>query len=70
MFIGIRAEVKSEFKGGSTRTLYDQIYDEAAAQGVLYVDAPSGLAAEAEFFSSAHDTLKMDIIEAKLAEYM
>ena len=52
------------------RTLYDEIYDEAVAQGVLYVDAPSGLTAEAEFFSSAHDTLKMDIIEAELTEYI
>lgn len=63
-------EADQNIKDDTLRTLYDQIYDEAAAQGVLYVDAPSGLAAEAEFFSSAHDTLKMDIIEAKLAEYI
>ena len=41
------------------RTLYDRIYDKAVEQGVLYGDAPSGLTAEAEFFSSAHDTLKL-----------
>lgn len=63
-------EADQNIKDDTLRTLYDQIYDEAAAQGVLYVDAPSGLAAEAEFFSSAHDTLKMDIIEVKLAEYI
>lgn len=63
-------EADQDIKDDTLRTLYDQIYDEAAAQGVLYADAPSGLAAEAEFFSSAHDTLKMDIIEAKLAEYI
>lgn len=63
-------EADQNIKDDTLRTLYDQIYDEAAAQGVLYADAPSGLAAEAEFFSSAHDTLKMDIIEAKLTEYI
>lgn len=52
------------------RTLYDRIYDKAVEQGVLYGDAPSGLTAEAEFFSSAHDTLKMDIIEAELTDYI
>ena len=52
------------------RTLYDRIYDKAVEQGVLYGDAPGGLTAEAEFFSSAHDTLKMDIIEAELTDYI
>ena len=56
-------EADQNIKDDTLRTLYDQIYDEAAAQGVLYVDAPSGLAAEAEFFSSAHDTLKMENLQ-------
>ena len=63
-------EADQNIKDDTLRTLYDQIYDEAAEQGVLYADAPSGLAAEAEFFSSAHDTLKMDIIEAELTDYI
>lgn len=52
------------------KSLYYAIYDEAESQKVLYINAPQGLKEEADFFSSAHDILKMDIIEGKLTEYI
>lgn len=63
-------EAGEKIQDEALQKLYYQIYDMDREQGMLYTDAPQGFSDEAEFFSSAHDTLKMDIIETTLGTYV
>lgn len=52
------------------RGLYDQMYTAAKEQNLLYTGTQGSFAAEINFFSDTNTTLKMDVIEATLTQYI
>lgn len=65
-----KAGLGEKIEDDTLRQLYDQIYQQAKEQKVLYCFAPEGFKEEAVFFAEAHDIIKMDIVEKTLAEYV